>query len=665
MSEPQGSLITLMRFMEGHMSTSESDAARRQIDSPGWQSAWQRLQLAAVETTLPVTTWEEPTVPAETLAAFLEGTLSLDEATRIEQVCWESPELLREIVSTYRFMHEETPTEEAVASPPSEAATDRLLAMYPLADQPGTTQETPPSAHPEIAIGRQPADAHAPAAAAEPGPDLPVVISDDTRAMRLRRNRRPAWMVYAATIAIGLGLGLGAVVIISLSRDRAVNPREDIVSPSNGQDPTAPREDVRDPAHDSETPSDVPSQPGPNTIEPQLPGRPFDIVNDNTPLPDDPTPRPRPSPDPSPTIVNNPPEETPYRSFAVEWELIDGLLVARDDNAQPWHGAYANVSRNPASTYATLPESWARAKTSHGQIVLAADTQIQLNATRDTIHVTVERGRVAFSKMPVNQTVRLETARKSWIIKPLDEETAFGCTTLAQQSQLVVRRGRVTIAGTEIVAGRQVALGDDTLGKPFPIAASTTWFTRPEQSLKFHAATRTALLSSHDVRADLARVWRTDDHPARLLAAQWSHAIAGDQDRARALSATDDKLRLAALHWLLTSDPRDPRVHAALRPLVRAPGNAQMVRNVHNWLASAHAEKVITRADAAQMVAGLRSGQLAIRQIAAFFLETAFGNRVAFDPKAGPNGRQRAAREWTTALRTISHDRPFRNTKRN
>ena len=262
---------------------------------------------------------------------------------------------------------------------------------------------------------------------------------------------------------------------------------------------------------------------------------------------------------------------------------------------------------------------------------------------------------------------RLETPRKSWIIQPLEADTAIGYTILARQSHLIVRRGRVSIGGTEITAGRQVALVGDELGQTSTIESSTKWFTRPEKRAnELPAATRLALLTSRDVRADLAIVWRQKDHPAGLLAARWSQAIAGDANRVRALFSVDDKLRGAALHWLLSSNPNDPRVHAVLRALAKPPaGNTKAVRNVQHWLTSAHADKLITRADAVQMVAGLRSGQLPIRQISAYFLEAAFGKRVAFDPKAGPAAQQKAAREWTTALRTITHDRAFRNSTRN
>ena len=661
MSEPQGSLITLMRFLEGHLSASESDATRRHLDAPGWKSAWQQLQLAAMETTLPVTTWEEPAVAAEALAAFLEGNLSLDEAARIEQHCWESPELLREMVSTYRFLYVDAPREEAMASQPSGTATDRLLTIFPETDNPSAAQNARPSTRPKIAIVTQPAGAPETVTTAEAGPDLTVVVSEGKRARRSRR-RTPVWVVYAATI--GLGLGLGAVVMISLSRDVAPNSREDIVSPREGQGPSAPTEDSLDGSNRSETPNEEPGHPGansPNTVEPQLPNRPFDIVNDDTPLPDDSDSTPRPPQRPFPTVDNNSPPVTPYRSFAVQWELIDGLLVARNDDTQPWHGAHADVHRNEASTYATLPDSWASAKTNHGQIVLASDTQVQLDGTRERLHLIVERGKVAISEIPVNQDVRLQTGRKSWIIKPIEEDTAFGCMVLAKQSQLVVRRGKVMIAGTEIVAGRQVALGEGTLGEPSAIVSSTNWFTRPKTPLEVPAATRNALLTSRNIRADLAAIWRSDDHLAALLAGRWSLAIATNQTLTRALSANDDKTRLAALHLLLSSDPNSPRVLFVLRALARRPGNAQMVRNVQNWLSSAHAGKLVTRTDAKQMVNGLRSDYLAIRQISTFFLETAFGKPVLFDPKSGPVARTKAARDWTTFLEGA---RPTRNTDR-
>ena len=657
MSEPQGSLITLMRFLEGHLSTSESAAARRRLDAPSWQSVWERLQLAAAETTLPVTTWEEPTVPAETLAAFLEGNLSLDEAARIEQHCWESPELLREMVSTYRYLHVEAPREEATASLTSDIATDRLLAIFPETGSPPTTPDARTSTRPEIATGTQPANAHEAVTTVQPGPSFPVVVNAGKRTKRVRRRSTPAWVVYAATIVIGLGLGLAAVVMISLSRNKTVNSPEGIVSLSEGQDPSAPAEDSWDPSLRPEAPDEGPRPNSPKTEQPQLPNRPFDVANDGRPLPDDSDSRRHPPQRPSPTAANNSPPETQYRPLAVQWDLINGLLVARNDDTQPWHGAHADVHRNAASNYATLPDSWASAKTRHGRIVLAADTQVQLTGSRDSIHMTVKRGRVAISAIPVNHNVRLQTGRKSWIIKPIEEDTAIGFTVFARQSQLVVRRGKVTIAGTEIVAGRQVALGEDALGKPSAIVSSTNWFTHPRKSLKVPAAPRDALLRSRNVRADLATIWRADDHPARMLAARWSLAIAADQTLVQALSAHDDKLRLAALHWLLLSDPDDQRVLSALGTLARQTGNTQMVRNVLSWLRSAQAKRRVTRTDADRMVDGLRSDHLAIRQISTFFLETAFGKRVVFDPKAGGAARQKAVRKWTAFLNHRDHAR--------
>ena len=136
------------------------------------------------------------------------------------------------------------------------AATDRLLAMFPSADQPATAYDERTSAQPRVSIGEPSADGNGQIATAAPTADLPVVINKDKRAKR-RRSRTPAWMVYAATVAIGLGLGLGAGVLISLSRDKAVNPHQEIVSPSEGQEPTAPVEAPRNLRNGSETPERV------------------------------------------------------------------------------------------------------------------------------------------------------------------------------------------------------------------------------------------------------------------------------------------------------------------------------------------------------------------------------------------------------------------------
>lgn len=644
MSEPRGSLIYLMQFLEGQLSAPEADAARRRLEAADWQSAWERLQLAAIETPLPVTTWEEPAVPAETLAAFLEGSLSLDEAARIERQCWSEPGLLREVVSTYRFMHASSDSgasaDELRSHQPTDRSTDRLLALLP-----DTPSQTSSSAFVNR-IATEPSANHS-SESSGPSVEIPVVVNASQRSNRLRRRRTPIWVPYAATMVIGLVLGVAAVVAISLSGG-AGQLREDIVSPSEGELPLAPDENTEKQIPDPTTPE--PQRPLPETPTPQLPTRPFDVASEDPSPPSSTAPLPGPTRPQVPTLANDNPTPQDYPSFAVEWETIDGLLVARNDATQPWQGPHAEVQRSPTATYATLPESWASAKTNHGRIVLAADTQVQLGGTRDAIHMNVERGNVAISEIPPNQTVHLQAAKKSWIIQPIEADTSIGMTVFARQSQLVVRRGRISINGTEIGNGRQVVLGDDGLAKPTAIKSSIKWFTRPKQTLKLPAATRTKLLASRNVRADLATIWRTPDDPARFLAARWSLAIGVDQTLAQALSSPDAQLRLAATQWLLSCEPNDPRVTLALRRLAAITGNRQSARNVMSWLQAAHDKKGISRTDAEQMIAGLRSDHLAIRHISAFFLETAFGKHVSFDPTAGPAARQKAAREWNALL---------------
>ncbi len=683
MSEPQGSLIYLMRYLEGHLSVSESRATRLRLDTPAWQAAWERLQLAAVDSTLPITTWEEPDVPAETLAAFLEGTLALPEAARVERNCWDSPELLREFVSTYRFLYVDPPHDrEAEEMRPSTAVTNRLLALGPQDGINGSpmpkhkwkTAETGPScADSALRSDRsltQSADPYgverqttAPAGATPPGvtnSDVAVIVTPTARTRRGRRSRTPAWLVYVATIVIGLGLGLGAVVMIVRSHGTGGGVPERIVTPSDGRKSETPHENLNDAEEDRYAPGlqppdeDAPPS-GPQSFPPSaptLPRRPSDLVDgggttlpSNAPAPQTPS-RQR----PSPQIATDRSPPQPYRSLAIQWEKIDGLLVARDDDSQPWHGPNAEVHHDAVPNYATLPDSWASAKTNHGRLVLAEDTQVHVNGTRGALQMNITRGRVALSDMPADEQVDLQVGAKSWIIQPIEADTAIGFTVFANQSQLLVRRGRVAVASTEIIAGRQVVLGTSGLGESTPIVASTSWFTRPDKSAKVPAATREALLASRDVRADLDAIWRADDHPAKLFAARWSLAIATDQTLAQALSSPDAKLRLLALNWLLARQPNDPRVNLALRTLARQTGDAQMVRNVLGWWRSARAGTRVTRADADRMVTGLRSDHLAIRQISAFFLENAFGPRVAFDPTAGPLARQAAGREWTLIL---------------
>ncbi len=680
MREPRGSLIYLMRFLEGHLSASETAAARRRLESPEWQSAWQRLQLAAVDTDLPFTPVESNSLPAETMAAFLEGTLEPKESARVERDCWNAPQLLREFVSTYRFLHCEPASAGPLADQPSAAVTQRLQALFPDRDsEPPTatgengqgtaTMTSPVAAAPDSADRLRPAAGPTPA-------DLPVV-TPVKRVRRGRRRRTRKWVVYAATVLIGLGLGISAMMILSRIRAGGDGLPDEVATPVDGDrfqpPPVVPRPSPPPPGPAGDLPASDAMESG--SPEPRLPVEPFDLVDDDTPSRPAPRPDRRPAPRRPvrrpPTVATDSPPESTDGTLVMDWEKIEGLLVARHEARQPWHGPLADTHRGAAASYATLPGSWAMAKTNHGRIVLAADTEVHVDGRSDAIEVDVTRGQFAVSELPPDQQVDLRVGASSWIIQPMEADTAIGCTVFARQSplagqssssgragtaresQLIVRRGRVFVAGVEVAAGRQVVLADGGLGQSTPIESNTGWFTRPEAGSKVPAAMRQELLISRDVRADLNRIWRTDDHPARLIAAQWSLAIDTDQTLGQALAARDAKVRLLALNWLVSCHPNDPRVLLALRALARQTGDPQMVRNVLSWLRSARTGTRLTRADADRMVAGLRSDHLAIRQTAAFFLQKAFGPLVTFDPASGPLARQRASREWTAVLNRL------------
>ena len=610
-----------------------------------------------------------PGVSAETIAAFLDGRLSPQEATEVEQQCWASPKLLQEVVSTHRFLDAPQPT-----APVTTSLTSRLFDLVPAARQ--TTEDSGDQTR-----GRAPAELDSsiqprprgriggaedkpmkPAARAWAtgrddgvGQSLVHVRANGSESLssRLRRERnRPSWAWHTGAALAGVVLALGAVLAISLFDDQrniATDPQiatvEQVVPPDEPKE--RPREAMPAPApfasdsaadvadHPEDTPPVVEAaDPDPEPTAPSL-------VSDDS---DRAAPQ-RPKPDPQ--VVSS------YDALALQWGQIEGLVIGRAGDQGMWQGARALPPLPESASLATLPDSWAEASTSHGRLVMGPDTQVQLGYARNALQVEVSRGAVAFVHLSANREFLLQHGTQSWLVRAARDDTSIGFVVHGQQPLLLVRRGEARIGAKRVRQRRQASLVENGPAASTTIQADTSWFDRPQQSAKLPVATQTALLKSTAIRADLAALRRSPETTARVLSTSWSLALFPRDTFAETLRARDPQLRRATLTWLLTRNPTDPRVRQAWRALAARMENPAILRPLARWTQLVQSGQRPDAAEAMKLAHSLNHDQLLMRRMSAFFLEHAFGSHVRFDPQGPQAARQRAVRQWSQIIRRI------------
>ncbi|MBI5758723.1 MAG: hypothetical protein HZA46_09410 [Planctomycetales bacterium] len=617
-------LLTLLRLLDGRLSPSAGLTLRERIVTDEevrrhWQLLWH-----ASQNDDGVSTGGEPSramnghpggISADQLAALVEGVLDPAEAAAVERECWRSPDLLREALSTFRFLHESGKRTEVPAT-----LTARLLQIGADVHRPST----PPTDDAVATLDE-------------------IAVSHFTESPR-RTGRRQRSLAIVAAIALLLA-GVAVVVWLQNGRDEG--------GPGGGGENIVTNPNASSSNDGSEIPAPNDKSPAPLTpdepVVVQTPTKPDETVV-TIPKPTVPTPDPRPD-DPRPV----PPQLLSIAQIA--WSDVRGLLVSSRLDEQRWQVVADTIRVDQPTRLATLPESWVQGRLGGaGQIVLAEDTEVVIvasNGSPPVVDLSLSRGRAAVRDVPVDARLRLQVGAAQFELTVAERNTWLGVEKHGNTLRLVVRAGQVKLNGKAVKAGRQIVWSDTGFGPSQPTKGNVAWMQRPEGIAKLPASLLASLKSSEDIASALADL-RTDSKTAldsRLVATRWSLALNSGDTVWESLNAPQEQVRVQTLDAIVRMADGDPRLPQAVRAINAAINDDVTSGNVTRWFRAASRGQNMAAADAWSMVDALSHDELAVRQMAVFFLERGTGMRMpGFNPSDMPRARMQGIQQWTQVI---------------
>jgi hypothetical protein len=336
---------------------------------------------------------------------------------------------------------------------------------------------------------------------------------------------------------------------------------------------------------------------------------------------------------------------------------VRGLLVTSRLDEQRWQVAADTIRVNQPTRLATLPESWVQGKLGGtGQIVLAEDTEVVIaasNSSPPVVDLSLSRGRASVRDVPVDARLRLQVGAAQFELTVAERNTWLGVESHGNTLRLVVRSGQVKLNGKSVKAGRQVVWSDTGFGPSQPTKGNVTWMQRPEGIAKLPASLLASLKSSEDITAALADL-RTDSKTAsdsRLIATRWSLALNATDTVWESLNAPQEAVRVQTLEAIVRMPDGDSRLPQAVRAITAALNNDDTSGQVTRWFRIAARGQNPAAAEAWSMVDGLGSDELAVRQMAVFFLERGTGMQLpGYKPTDMPRARMQGIQQWTQVV---------------
>jgi hypothetical protein len=567
-------------------------------------------------------------LPAEEIAAYVEGTLDQGAAVRIESEAWRSLPLIAEIVSACRFHGRTSELPEVSA-----ALTRRLLDMALSAEARKIdrvqAEVLPPDGVPQVALQLSPGRRPAATAVA----------------------RRPA-ALWAAAAAIVIAAGMLAIWVAQSGR-----PGAQVVQPGGQGDLTTGRPlPPPRPAPEREEPVQ-PLPPDGAAAEPAAGESAMEDIGDEGEGPaasdgDESAPPLEPEAPPVPAPTPEAPSTALATALAqrveIDWRRIEGLLVAPEGT-----GGYITpmAGRLEAETnvlLATLPDSWAEGVLgSGGTLVLGPDTRIDLGWSDDGAapRIVLAHGSVAVRDLRQGARVAFEVAGVPWTAEVENDQTTIAAVWDAARPTAVVGAGRAGIDGTTIGAGRQAAWNGRSWGPPQAVRGGLGWIARPPKAARVPPTVLASLRATDNVDRELAALYQHARPEVRQVAVRWRAAL-DDGALWGALGDDDRAVRLAALQALSQRADDDPRQQAAWLAIAAGLNDPPLARSLRNWFALARQGASPTAAEAGAMFRGLDHPALAVRQAAAWFLERFTSQTTSYDPQAASADRQPGVRQW-------------------
>ena len=689
-------LLTLLRW------AAELSAGRRCAPWEAWcsqapdaASKWERItQAQELLSGAGATIQTVDEIPADNLAAYLDGRMDGAAAQQIEEQLWRSPWRLAEAMSSVQF------AAQSPAREPSEQLAQRLVALKPermnghAHDSPERYRLAPPAS-------KKPSQWLAP----QDWPMTAVVLPEAAgpqRRMTINWSRWQ-WPAVAATALMAICL-TGAIGWLVIGRHDAggagaianrpaipeVTPQEPSRTPDPSP-PSVPEEVVRPesaphaplPDDATITTADVPAPapveaPSPRPIVPQT-----EPPATNNAAPPSPAPAPR-SPAPAPPRR---PGLPPPPELAIHAPI--GILLTSGGRSGAWRVAKEHYLLREPTRFLSLSESWTTADIPHvAKLVCDGSTELGLSQLIDgTIEIRLDRGRVAIQGLPEGVEIRVVAGPAVWTARGLADGSTVAVMHDPLSPGLAVPRGHVAIDDQPIDT-RQLLRWQNGVLAPYEAApvvgavAGTAaaapvvnpwdldWLTPPDETRQkqwrsVYGKLVERLSEVNDFEAELARMLATSrDNRHMALLAQWSAGSEPVARRARRiwnmLGERRLPVRIAGVTCLLELPPGDPRREEVLN-LLEAATDVMTRGHITEWLNATRQAAPLSQNQAVELSNCLTHEELAVRQIAVSLLElhttTALlqaGQRPPPYDAAGPApARGAAQQQWRMLLRKL------------
>ena len=691
-------LITLLRLLNNQFGSAEQRRLESKIREDSLAFArWQRLQDAVGSaTTLNLNEKSYASTDQEyelqRIAAFLDGTLSDEESLAFENECWESENLLHDVVVLFRAGIQSKTSDKVDSNAAASLAQqrqlrDRLVGLFPA--------EPPPAATPER---------------------LSKNISTKTKPTLSNLTK------VAIAVAAALAMVAFSIVIANwnaLTPSPTTIQRTDVPPEVLVETPQAPKEsdkriepprvvgtehrdkieDVPD-SIDREQIVDLPStvdqppdteKPQPDSVapEPQVVQSPdvspdSDVSHDNDGPNDLPIPRP-------PKLVDDGMAEPANQPTKIQWswDRIEGLVATRTGTSRRWSGASpVDVSSHQLSDDSdspdtdrinadgvlkmeckVLPMSWGQATvTGMGswtvtentdfsvgpifarQIGSQLDTGAQANDRSKSVigaKINLRRGGLAISNANVGSVFLIETATGDWRIRITDPATVVVVEQLSA-SRLVVQKGSIRVNRKELTARQQLVRSADGKLEQMPNRDSIKWLKKPVD--KFPSKQLSAQWqASRDLFTDLARLNTIAPEDQPLV--RFALATIDPPGQAKLyLASALPEVRAEGIHWLLAfgNDPRRlRRLAGALATEMNSPSIGE---NLPRLVLAIQAKRLPAKADADLLVTGLQNRNVSVRRFSHSLLVHMFGALEDYNPEANPTTQTTQTRKWSSAV---------------
>jgi hypothetical protein len=625
MASPDAHLLTLISLREGRLSSAEGMAVREQLaDDATLRLHWQTLAKAIDVVTPLVDTERSSKIEIETMAAFVEGNLSVDDAAAVEHLCWENDAALRDVVAAFRSVHAEEVTfavqprlhhclRDAVELEFGATAEGEFL-------ESGTIHSA--TKRPQPVNGSVPTQAN--------GKSVVVLRKEDARQSHNNFNHRTGRGVIVAVVVAGLlFLSLGLIFFI---RGGGMSKRTPIARP------TSPKEGIDGPNN-------------PNLMKPVSPNVP-NITDGSLPMVKHQDPLKPPSQDPQGRKPALPDGRGLGQIVQVEWTDISGVVARRWGDQGQWAGLLSSTKKeisDDALTVRTLPQSWVRGGMAGGpEIVVDSDSELQLiirkqdekPQRRTTVILQILQGRAAIAGLRDGAEIRMANGEHEWAIRSVANDTAVGLIHLdGLRRQIVVCDGAVRVDDMRLTAGWSVTWNGRTFEKPATDVSRHAWRLPPTQTLAMRKSLVDRINHSGNVLKALSLVGRSARKQDINLASNLSFALDAVETVPQAAQSNLENRRLAAINWLLAADGRQPETSLVWRKIEESLGTGRTQSSVRTWFQAAQSKTRPTQQQLGELSAGLGARHsLFVRQTAIHFLRQISGLRLAEYDAGRPTG---------------------------